>query len=234
VPDERIEVSASQTTPEETYSHREWLKRLRAKGKFFVSRSHWRNQGRNNQLNYHDALLHRCSIEMIGEGNTLEILPGTRAWHVTFRLVGNGLFCRVGANSRLHGGHYILEDNGSRLEVGSGCTLYAPMCVVQEGGAIRIGDHCMLANGTDLRNGDGHSILDTTTRARINPARDILIEDHVWVGAYCQILKGVTLHAHSIVGARSVVTKDVAPHSLVGGVPANTLRANVEWDGRRL
>jgi len=51
----------------------------------------------------------------------------------------------------------------------------------------------------------------------------IYIEDDVWVGANCTITKGVRLGKGCIVGANSVVLRDVDPYSIVGGVPAKTV-----------
>lgn len=207
---------------------------MRAHYIFLSSGSRKTIRGKKNTLVTHDSLLYHCTVEIIGNGNRVEILPGARLWDVTLRLIGEGLHCKIGAQVRLHGGHYILEDKNSRLEIGDGATIYSPMCVVNEGGAIYIGNDCMIAYGADLRNSDGHSILDVLSRQRINQARDIRIADHVWIGAQCQILKGVTIGSRSIVAARSVVTKDVQPGTLVAGVPTRVIRENVDWDSRRL
>lgn len=43
------------------------------------------------------------------------------------------------------------------------------------------------------------------------------------------ILKGVTIGDGAIIAAGSVVSKDVPPHTLVGGVPAKVIKENVEW-----
>jgi maltose O-acetyltransferase len=47
-----------------------------------------------------------------------------------------------------------------------------------------------------------------------------VIGEHAWVAADCTILKGVTVGAHSVIGARSIVTGDVPPHTLALGQPA--------------
>ena len=51
----------------------------------------------------------------------------------------------------------------------------------------------------------------------------VIIEDNVWIGDKATILAGVKIGFGSIVGANSVVTKDVPPYSIVGGVPAKIL-----------
>jgi acetyltransferase-like isoleucine patch superfamily enzyme len=52
-----------------------------------------------------------------------------------------------------------------------------------------------------------------------------MIEDKVWIGMDALILKGVTIGEGSVVAARSVVTKDVPPYSLVAGNPARVVKS---------
>lgn len=53
---------------------------------------------------------------------------------------------------------------------------------------------------------------------------DIVIGNDVWVGFEAVILAGVTIGDGAIIGARAVVTKDVPPYTIVGGVPAKPIR----------
>ena len=53
---------------------------------------------------------------------------------------------------------------------------------------------------------------------------DIVLEDDVWIGYGCTILSGVTIGQGAIVAAGSVVTKDVPPYAVVGGVPAKVIK----------
>lgn len=54
--------------------------------------------------------------------------------------------------------------------------------------------------------------------------KDIIIEDDVWIGAHAIILPGVTLHKGAVIAAGAVVTKDVEPYAVVGGVPAKLIK----------
>lgn len=54
--------------------------------------------------------------------------------------------------------------------------------------------------------------------------RPIVIEDDVWIGARVTILPGCHIHKGSVIAAGAVVTQDVAPFSIVGGVPARVLK----------
>ena len=53
---------------------------------------------------------------------------------------------------------------------------------------------------------------------------DIVIGNDVWIGYEAVILAGVTIGDGAIIGARAVVTKDVPPYTIVGGVPAKPIR----------
>lgn len=59
---------------------------------------------------------------------------------------------------------------------------------------------------------------------------DIIIGNDVWIGYEAVILAGVTVGDGAIIGARAVVTKDVPPYTIVGGVPAKTIRKRFSDD----
>lgn len=96
-------------------------------------------------------------------------------------------------------------------------------------GAILVGDDAMFAIGTSLRTSDSHAIVDIASRAQVNPPAPVLIEPHVWLGQDAIVMKGVRIGAGAIVAGRAVVTKDVAPRTLVAGAPARVLRGGVTW-----
>ena len=59
---------------------------------------------------------------------------------------------------------------------------------------------------------------------------DIVIGNDVWIGYETVILSGVTIGDGAIIGSRAVVTKDVPPYTIVGGVPAKTIRKRFSDD----
>lgn len=59
---------------------------------------------------------------------------------------------------------------------------------------------------------------------------DIVIGNDVWIGYETVILSGVTIGDSAIIGSRAVVTKDVPPYTIVGGVPAKTIRKRFSDD----
>ena len=59
---------------------------------------------------------------------------------------------------------------------------------------------------------------------------DIVVEDDVWIGCNCTILSGVRIGRGAVIAAGAVVTKDVAPYSIVGGNPAKHIKYRFSSD----
>jgi acetyltransferase-like isoleucine patch superfamily enzyme len=95
-------------------------------------------------------------------------------------------------------------------------------CAFTGHAAINIADEVMIAHKVNLVTA-GHPVEPDKRRAYIT-AEPITIETNVWIGAAATILPGVTIGADSVVGAGAVVTHDVPPATLVGGVPATVIR----------
>lgn len=94
---------------------------------------------------------------------------------------------------------------------------------------VQVGEDCMTANGSYIRNSDMHGVFCVKSLELIEDSMDVTIGNHVWLGQDCLVLKGVQIHTGSIVGAKSLVTKLVEPTTLVGGVPAKVIRRDVSW-----
>ena len=56
------------------------------------------------------------------------------------------------------------------------------------------------------------------------PKGDIVIGNDVWIGYEAVVMAGVTIGDGAVIGARAVVTRDVPPYTIVGGVPAKEIR----------
>jgi len=93
-------------------------------------------------------------------------------------------------------------------------------------GKIRIGDYVMLAPNISIYS-KTHLYDDINipmVLAGESETQEVIIENNVWVGINTVILPGVRIGEGSIVGANSVVNKDIEPFSIVGGVPAKLIR----------
>lgn len=92
-------------------------------------------------------------------------------------------------------------------------------------GPVEIGSNVNLAQGIVVT-ALNHNFTDCTKRIDeqgVSTAK-VTIGNDVWIGANATVLPGVTIGNHSVVAAGAVVTKDVPPYSLVGGVPARILK----------
>lgn len=104
---------------------------------------------------------------------------------------------------------------GATLRIGHDC--YINGAIVSATRDIHIGDGvflapgCIIADAPDWR--EPHA-----------DAQAIHIADHAWLATRCIILPGVRVGAHAVVGVGAVVTTDVPPYAIVGGVPAKIIR----------
>lgn len=119
------------------------------------------------------------------------------------------------------------------VRVGDDCRLdLAPDTFGSEPYLITIGNHVTLAPGVKFMNHDGGVWVFRKEHPNIDVIAPIVIRDNVFVGMYSIILPGVTIGENSVVGAGSIVTRDVEPGSLVVGIPARRLKSIDEyWEG---
>ena len=90
---------------------------------------------------------------------------------------------------------------------------------------IRIGNNVMISQFVSIRDTD-HKFdrLDVPMNVQGIATAPVHIEDDVWIGHGAVITKGVTIGQGAIVGANAVVTKDVPPLAVMGGVPARVIK----------
>lgn len=102
---------------------------------------------------------------------------------------------------------------GKRVFINSGCKL-------QDQGGIEIGDDVLMGHNCVVAT--LNHLPDPEKRADMIPA-PVKIGDKVWIGANVTILQGVTIGEGAILAAGAVVNRDVAPRTIVGGVPAKVI-----------
>lgn len=123
---------------------------------------------------------------------------------------------------RIHGQHLRI---GNDVALGEDCLF---MCA---GAPIIIGDHVMLGPRVTMITGDhridmvGKYMSEVKIFEKLpENNQPIVLEGDNWIGANATILKGVTVGEGAVVAAGALVTKDVPPYTVVGGVPARKLR----------
>ncbi|NNC98727.1 MAG: acyltransferase [Gammaproteobacteria bacterium] len=112
---------------------------------------------------------------------------------------------------------------GSKCSVGIGTIVHStPDCNVEIGDEVLIGAYCYFVGGGGYISSD----LQKSFKSQgPDPRGGIVVKDNVWFGANIQILDGVTVGGSSIIGASSVLNRDVADFDIVAGVPAKVLRS---------
>ena len=107
---------------------------------------------------------------------------------------------------------------GDRVFLGFGCEFNVRR-------RLEIGDDCLIASGCKFVDHDhGTANRDTAMREQTDGAEaEIILEQDVWLGANVVVLKGVRIGRGAIVAAGAVLTKEIPPHEIWGGVPARKL-----------
>lgn len=159
-------------------------------------------------------------------GISSEIYPWRIKCHQKNRLtVGDG--CTVS-------GSIVFERESSVLSIGDGCFIGKGLMSIAE--EIYIGNNVMISWGVTITDHNSHSLNFSERKYDVenwhNNKKDwstvkikkIEIQDKVWIGFNAIILKGIVIGEGAIVAAGSVVTKNVAPFTIVAGNPAKVIR----------
>ena len=131
----------------------------------------------------------------------------------------------IGPEVLLEPNVWITAPGDARVRIGAGSFLNLGVMVAAED-LVEIGAHCMLANGcfvsdANHRHDDPDRPITWQGFDSKGPTR---IGDNVWCGAHVVVTSGVTIGERCVIGAGSVVTHDIEPHSLAAGAPAKVLR----------
>jgi len=130
----------------------------------------------------------------------------------------------IGDNVSIEKGVVISTSEKGRIIIGNNVYI-GEYCVLTSNEEIEIGDHVLISPHNDIV--DFNHIYQDLNRP-INQqgfvAEKIKIQEDVWIGSGSKILMGVTIRKGAIIGAGSIVTKDVPPYHVVAGNPAKTIK----------
>ena len=144
-----------------------------------------------------------------GKRLELQISPRGKVRFGRFVWVGDG------TKIRCHEGEVMI---GDKTVLGQECTISAYR-------HVRIGEQCVVADRAMFIDFD-HGVVEVERPIRQQGIymRDVDVGSNVWVGYGACILRGVAVGDNSVIGANTVVPKDVPTNAVVGGVPARILR----------
>jgi maltose O-acetyltransferase len=137
------------------------------------------------------------------------------------RRIISELFGSTGAGTWIEPPFYC--DYGSNITLGD-AVYFNFNCVVLDPAPVTIGSHVMFRPNVQIYTAT-HPMDPTARRAGAEYALPISIGDEVWVGGSAVICPGVTIGARSVIGAGSVVTRDVPEGVFAAGNPCRVIRA---------
>lgn len=136
-----------------------------------------------------------------------------------YRLAG----MKIGRGSTIHMQARIYDPRHIRIGadtlIGEKATLDGRRQLPQSKGGLTIGDHVDIASEVMLWTSE-HDLRDKSWSAIEEP---VTIEDYVFIGPRAIILPGITIGRGAVVAAGAIVTKNVAPQTIVAGVPAKVI-----------
>lgn len=123
-------------------------------------------------------------------------------------------------------------DYGKHIEVGK--NFFANYnCTILDVARVKIGDNCQMAPNVAIYTA-GHPVYPTTRNSMYEYGKEVTIGDNVWIGGNTVICPGVHVGSHVVIGAGSVVTRDIPDWSVAAGNPCRVIRKITEADKRKL
>lgn len=170
-----------------------------------------------------------------GCGNEVTVGDFVRIKNSTIVIRGNHNKITIKDRAYLNQVEFCMEDSGNEISIGERTSLCGKTHLATiEGTKIVIGDRCLFSSDLHFTTGDSHSIVDLQGE-RINPSKDIVIEDHVWIGTKVTCLKGVYISEDSIVAATTTLNKEYKTKNvIIGGVPGKVIKTDVNWAAERI
>lgn len=155
---------------------------------------------------------------------------GTVRFGTSITLLGFGNI-RLGQGCRIGRGVFLTASNG-RLVLEDFVAISPNVNIGADDGEVRIGRQVAIGPGTVIRAANHRfERSDVPIMVQGHKPGTVIIEDGVWIGANCVITPDVRIGRGAIVGAGAVVTRNVAPFAIVGGVPARVI-GNREKENR--
>lgn len=139
-------------------------------------------------------------------------IPSHHLRRFFYRIAG----MKIGKGSAIHMGARFYDPRN--IEIGED-TIIGEFAVLDGRDLLKIGNHVAIASEVMIYNSE-HDINDLNFKAI---TAKVIIEDYVFIGPRAIILPGVKIGRGAVIAAGAVVTKDVPPYAIVGGVPAKII-----------
>lgn len=127
-------------------------------------------------------------------------------------------FNKMGINKKCY---LVTLKEGAEIRIGNNVGLSG--AVVTCAGKVTIGNNVLLGAESFITDYDWHGI-EPDKRSKPSSPKEVIIGDNVWLGYKAIVLKGVRIGKNSVIGANSVVTKDIPENVIAAGNPCRVLR----------
>lgn len=190
----------------------------------------------NNKMMLHNAILKHTTVKMVGNNNTLEVLPNVHLNNCKVIVYGSNNYIRLESMAILNEVKLYIEDDHNSITIGRGTTIECNSEIAAiEGTSVSIGEDCMVSSDVRVCTGDSHSLINEEGK-RVNYSQNVTIGNHVWIGMRAVINKGVEITDNCIVGACSLLAGKLftEKNTLIVGVPARVIKRGIGWRRERL
>lgn len=168
-----------------------------------------------------------------GFANSVEIHPKNLLKNVMIRISGNGNKVILHEDTYVSPGYLTIEiyANNCIVEIGkntgfSGCEIF----LWDDNSKVVLGTDCIVAKDTKIYCTDFHSLIEYGTNRPVNKGREVIVGNHVWLGNSVKVLKNTHIASDIVVGADSIVSKNLdVSHSVCAGNPAVLKKENISW-----
>lgn len=189
---------------------------------------------KTNGQRIYNPRIKNLKIKFLGQNNFVEIYEPFFALKSVYIRCGNNCHISIGQNNEYYQAKLLMGENNS-LKIGSNTTIEEASILQRNSfnNNIIIGSDCQISYEVIIRSTDGHTIYDKNSKVVRNYTKDVIIGDHVWIGARTMVLKGAQIPSNCIVGACALVNKEFTEENTVlAGIPAKIIKRDVNWDRR--
>ncbi len=210
-------------------------------GEGYIRNSLCHIEGKNNTISIgnNSVLSGNCSIRIIGDNNVISVGDNCNITYSSIYIKGNNNSIVIGEKVTAVYTSFLLENNSNVLNVKDCTSIHGRVngiteFVLDETTSITIEEDCMISNDVSFRSTDSHSVLNNKGE-RVNPAGNILVKRHVWIGMRSIILKNTIIHNNCVIGTGSICNRDYEKEKcLIAGNPARIIKESIDWSRDRL